>query len=156
MNYPPLNALRLKWGLLDLSPLLVADENRPSYPSCSKSFVSSGQVQHQLSFILDVDSGIPIPVDNESAIAIRKSVRRGVRQHLHDHSAEHVLDEGNHLSILMSCLPCSSNLYRKNVVNIPHPLSATLLPKRKAFDIPFISRSSMTTQSYLFTNFLDS
>src|SRR4051794_2428227 len=70
--------------------------------------------------------------------------------------SEHILEDGNHLSILMRCLPCSFNLYRRNVVNIPQPLSAMLLPKRRDFAITFILRSSMMTQSYRFASCLDS
>src|SRR5699024_270533 len=60
---------------------------------------------------------------------------------------EQVFVEGNHLSILISCFPCSFSLYCKKDVNIPHPLSATFLPNFSACDISFISKSSMMTAS---------
>ena len=69
---------------------------------------------------------------------------------------EHVLDEGNHLSILISFFPCSASLYWRKVVNMPQPLSWTPWPKWRACDIPFMLRSSMTTQSYRFANLCDS
>lgn len=60
---------------------------------------------------------------------------------------EHVLVEGNHLSILISCLPCSFSLYFKKETNIPQPLSKTLFQNLSACDIPFISKSSTITAS---------
>src|SRR5699024_12645649 len=60
---------------------------------------------------------------------------------------EQVFVEGNHLSILISCFPCSFSLYCKKDVNIPHPLSATFLPNFIACYIPIISKSSLLTES---------
>ena len=60
---------------------------------------------------------------------------------------EQVLDEGNHLSILMSFFPWFSNLYSRNSVNNPQAVSMILLPKCSDLDIPFMSKSSMTMPS---------
>ena len=51
---------------------------------------------------------------------------------------EYFFVEGYHLSIFTSCFPCSFSLYSKKSVNMPQPLSWTLIPKLRAWDIPFI------------------
>jgi hypothetical protein len=68
---------------------------------------------------------------------------------------EHVLEEGNHLSIFISFFPCSSNLYCRKVVNMPHAWFAMLLSKWRDCAILFMLRSSITTQSYCFASVCD-
>ena len=60
----------------------------------------------------------------QSLFTIKPHSQRNVRSERDKDSffrpqQEQVLEEGNHLSILISFFPCSSNLYWRNVVNIP-------------------------------------
>ena len=58
---------------------------------------------------------------------------------LYPHS-EQICELAKNLSTFINLLPISSNLYLRNVVNFPHPLSHTDFPKFQEPDAEFFHR----------------
>ncbi len=90
-------------------------------------------------FLSYIDRGIEIPIVMAFAVGQSHSrmPRSFVSGFLYPHT-EQVWLEGNHLSIRISCFPSSSSLYFRKVVNMPHPLSWTDLPKCSDLDPLFL------------------
>ena len=104
VNSPPLNALRLKWGLPDLSPLLQPTKTDRANPL----------VPRVLLFQARLISGMPSRLMLTAAFQSRSRTNPHSQEKVRSErgnvsfmwpQSEHVLDEGNHMSILTSDLP---------------------------------------------------